>query len=524
MVLICIFLPSYNHKALNDLYGSFYVPTVSVFITGNEEDFYGYEDGILVPGMLFDKYKEDLVDSGEISVKEAEELIPKFDMDANFNHKDWVRKCSIEIVDHEGQKLFSDRIGIRISGNASRSLAQKSFVVMTGKEYGSKSRGFYIDFGKGKKEYSKLRIHSGGQDLRDTQIRDEVCSDIALRCGIDVVREEIPAMVWINSKYYGVAHIETLINEEYLANKYNLNKENVEIVNIGIKEALEVMGFDYGKEYDFSDEILRKKLEDTLDVDDFCKYIAFNVLLRNYDWPFNNFMAWHYTGNGDASNVYKDGRYRFIVSDVDVAFKNDVEDPFNMIDYGEIADDYLFIKSILDYKPYRDKFVNVLMDYVTVGLSEDYICDLVDNILAGYGEAFDFAYANTTIQDVKDYLRKHDENVASLNECMLKRRAEIYDHIYRYYNTGEGYIINIYPAKESVIKASTVKVYPESEEYSSLRSLDCQMELFVETIDGKPVKNAELLINGEKCIAEDGCFLISPEYAKNGIITVSMVE
>ena len=504
-------------------YENYQLPLATISITGDEEDFWGYDKGILVEGRLFDEYKAEQVAEGRLTEEEAEELEPNELMDANFNHKEWIKQCEVTLTDAEKNILINDRVGLRISGNASRKLCQKSFVIMSGKEYGSKNSRFYVNLGNERiNSYNKLRIHSGGQDLRETQLRDELIAKMAEAAGIEPVRETMPVMVYINNEFYGIGHLENRVDEDYLASYYGLQKENIELFAGGIADALEYLGYDSEKEYDFNDKALREQLNSIMDVDNFLKYWTFNMLTDNADWPHNNIVMWRNKGEREEGVAESDGRYRFVLSDMDVTFMaEEKSDPFDELNWGDTGDSYRFFEDILEYEPYREEFVNLIMDQLTLSFNEDMNALWLETIEEGYGEAFDFAQTVASSQIQFEYLTAHEEKTAELYDRIVSRKSRIYDYLYQYYDSGEGYLLKVTPGKDCRLQVSSMLLEPSEEEFVSLRSLGCCLELQAERLTAG---DGQLFwyVNGEKMGDISQKLVLDPASVQDGAIEVQV--
>lgn len=418
---------------------------------------------------------------------------------ANWQQTDIVNPFVVQIWDAFGKKIIDEQLGVRVAGNASREYAQKSFAIIPDKKlYKSRSNELCVDLGDGLRSYNRLKIHTGGQDIRKTQMRDQIVALMEKRCGFDVVRPSMPALVYLNGEFYGISHLEPVINESYIAAAYNLDKDKIEVVSVGIEEAIEAMGFDYDKGYDFNDEVTRKKLEEQMDVDDFLYYYAFNMLINNYDWPFNNVFMWRYTGKQKDSLEQTDGRYRFIITDVDVAFMDNASDPMAELNWGETPDFHRFISDILKYQPYRDKFVNDIMDQLSLGFSEDGLCYDIAKVSSEYGDAFRYAADKSSIPEVKDYLMHHEEAMQELIDFALGRKGRIYDYLYQYYDAGEGYRLVVESAADSTIKVSNIVIDKDAGSLETIRACNCDTRIYTE--DGT---EASWLINGQRVEASE---------------------
>lgn len=450
-------------------YENYNLPLATLSITGSDEDFWGYNEGILVPGRLWDEYKKEQIDKGVWTPEEAEQTEPTELMDANFNHKEWVKICEVALSDAGGRLIFSDRVGLRISGNASRKLCRKSFVITSGSDFGSKGSRFYVNLGNENiNSYNKLRIHTGGQDLRETQLRDELIAKMAARAGISPVRETMPIMVYINNEFYGIGHLENRLDEDYLSSYYDLPKDKIELVSGGIADIQQKLGYTMNAACDFSDENLRADLESKIDFENFMKYWVFNMVTANADWPHNNVVMWRYTGDAIEGVAESDGRYRFLLSDVDVTFMADEKsDPFDELNWGETGEAYQFMEAVLEYQPYRDYFVNLITDQITECFDEDFVAASLTNIQLGYGDAFRYALVASDEPVLTGYLLEHDNNTQELYRRIVERKGRLFDYLYQYYDSGEGYVLQVKAPQEGEINLSSIRINAQDKQTKS---------------------------------------------------------
>jgi|GEM_PF-6133264 len=514
------------------------IPIGRLYIEGDEDGFYGDENGILVGGRQLREYKEGILEKIEnhepisIDISDIDEISDISDikstelLPANYNHKEWIRNCSIRLYDAKGKEIMNDRAGIRISGNASRKLVQKSFMIIADEDlYGSKNNRFYLgtDFYQldrfNVNSYKKLRIHSNGQDLRETQLRDEIIFDIAQKCGLEPLRWQYPVLVYINNEYYGIAHIENPISEDFLASYYNLDKEKIEIIDSGIQGFAEALSYDYKNPDDFCIEDNRKAFEEKVDIDNFFSYYAFNMLINNYDWPVNNVLAWRYTGKPIEGIAESDGKYRFAVTDVDAGFMSAEDYSFSALSYGECSEYYKFMEALLRFPEYKEKFVNAVMDQLTLAYDEDFLTETVENTVYGYGDAFEYAKGMVTDPVMLGYLENHDMNLNKLVVNALARKGQVYDKLYQYYDTGEGYILRIIPPNQGCIRSGAICVNSDDEELDSLRSKGCSTYAEYESADKV---SHSYFINGQSAGKADDIIKIDSSMAIDGIVTLSV--
>lgn len=515
---IPVYLNLRNENAFTIASEGYYLPLAYMNITAAEDDLFGYEDGILVSGRLFDEYKEEQISSGKLTEEEAEALEPTELMEANFNHKEWVRKCNVLLKDEAGGIILNDRAGVRISGNASRKLCQKSLCIIADGEYGSKNDAFYLQLGDRKFDgYKKLRVHSGGQDLRKTQLKDEIMASFMNKCGMTPKREILPLLIFVNKDFYGVGHLENRMDEDFIAGSYGLSGKDIELCEGGIEDILDILGYDARKDYDFSDDELREAFEEKADVNNLMTYLAFNIAAGNTDWPQNNIVMWRYRGQSVDGIAESDGRFRFVPSDVDVVFMDDEKpDPFDQLTWGETDNYFRFIDALTSYPEYRDLFVNNIMDIMSLCFNEEYVYSEIQRIQKGYGDAFRYGADHAFSEQQREYLIHHDEQTAVLTQRIIARSQKLCDILYRKYDTGDGYTLVLKAPLKGELREGLIRLRPQEADLESLRSNSAVINVSLTGADDF----AGFMVNGDKRAAENGYIRLSGSDARDGRIVV----
>ena len=251
--------------------------------------------------------------------------------------------------------LIRQDAGLRLAGSGSRSFDPASLRLIARKsdkfdESGTKYGGagkFRADlFGTGFSDYDRLLLRNGGNDspyqarakfLRMNLLRDcvanEYCTGLAERLGVSVFAQRcVPVCVYLNGEYYGMSILKEDFDERLVSEKYGLAKDCVTVIKgkklyyqleSGAESELEswlelceyaighALGSDYSAAY--------KYVAERIDVDNAAAYLAVLLYLCNTDWPQNNAMVWRFTGAA-TDNAYSDGKWRFVIRDMDLCF------------------------------------------------------------------------------------------------------------------------------------------------------------------------------------------------------------
>ena len=205
-------------------------------------------------------------------------------------------------------------VGFRLRGNTSRSADKKSFKVD------------FNSFQGGRKFQGIEKLNLNGQHNDPTMSRAKICSDIASWMEIPTLRSN-HVELYINNEYFGLYTNTEQIDDEYVQKRFGNDNGNLykclfpaDLVHLGSDPDVykqEVFGSrNYQlktntEEDDYSDfaelvDVLNNsspsnracKLEEVFNVDQYLKYIVFDILTGNWDGPLynkNNFYLYHNT-------------------------------------------------------------------------------------------------------------------------------------------------------------------------------------------------------------------------------------
>ncbi len=326
-------------------------------ISMEKDDLFDSAKGIYVKGDIFDQALSDLLaDGGEVwGADDCRSL------DANYKQKgrEWERNTHIDYFESNGTdtecKLQQD-CGIRIQGNYSRSDYQKGFRLYARKDYGTSNFHYAFwdnekdDAGNTISKYKKITLRNGGNCAFTTKFSDAYWQSLMDDVHVDT-NSSRPCVVYINGEYWGVYVLQTDYCDNYMQNKHGVNKDDV-IIYKGDAEANHILGYklDEGElpqgvtddsyyfqemedflstHTDVADDSDYEEFAKIVDVDSALDYYALQVWINNkWDWPGKNWSMWK-TKNVDPSVPYADGKWRFLVYDVEfggISGKDDVKE------------------------------------------------------------------------------------------------------------------------------------------------------------------------------------------------------
>ncbi|WP_374689747.1 CotH kinase family protein, partial [Promineifilum sp.] len=246
---------------------------------------------------------------------------------ANWNQP-WLRPASIEVYDTAGTRLAGQDVGIEIHGNCTRSYNMKSFEIKARKVYGDNDIDYAFFAGdKPMTSYKRLILRTGGQDVRNTLLRDALSSQLLLG-RMDIDRSAYrPAVLYINGQFWGIYGLREKIDEDYVENNYGLDEE---FDFDALEEQADVLAgnadrwnafYNYVKTHDPADPAVYAYVKTQMDVEEFINYQIAEIYAANTDWPHFNIRYWRGYAPGS--------RWRWLLYDMDAGFSNTMARGYN---------------------------------------------------------------------------------------------------------------------------------------------------------------------------------------------------
>lgn len=371
------------------------LPVVSVSI--EPDDLFNYENGIYTTGKYYDEFLKTNPD-----VKPNQDWLKS----ANFTQegREWEKAVHVDFFESDGTLGFSENLGMRIQGGASRSNNQKSLKFFARSEYGCGSVNYSLipdaltSTGKVNGKYDKFILRNGANDINSVKFRDPMIQELVSDRDIET-QEGRPAIAFINGEYWGVYQLQEDYSSDYINEIYGYNKEDTVIIKCGseVEEGVDSDLQDYKdllefvRSNDMSDTANYKKLCSMVDIQSMADYYAVQIYINNqdifYDELVNNYRMWRTrTAVDDAEG---DGRWRWMLYDTE--FSSDVYGKSQMNDLdalknalNENSDSVIFAKTYRENAQFRELFLNTVMDIVNVNFSNEKVNSAIEKYNALY--------------------------------------------------------------------------------------------------------------------------------------------
>lgn len=355
------------------------LPVIS--LSTDHQNLFGEETGIYVPGIRYEQGRDD---TGNYYMRG----------DA------WEREASMEFFEPNGQREFSQHVGIRTHGGWTRRLPQKSLRVYARSEYGESRINYPVFPDQDYDFYDRLILRNSGNDFGFTMFRDAAAQRIVKHFNMDTQAYR-PAAVYINGEYWGLHNIRERFDAHYLERVYGIDRENIDYLsgrwNVeegSNQEYAALLHFIESKDLTLSGNMAH--VRKNIDLDNFLDYYTAQVYFANIDWPQNNMEFWRLKVpfREDAPPGH-DGRWRWMFFDLDQSFgfreeSDDVtpDETFDMIEWiltekSPVVNHTwpgMIFRRLLQNQGFKNSFINRIADHLNTSFQPDRMAAIVDSI------------------------------------------------------------------------------------------------------------------------------------------------
>lgn len=274
-----------------------HLPVVSILT--DPDDFFSYENGIYVLGS-----DADFLSSAKF-YPFAWHKPANFTRSENDN-----RKVHFSFFDEKGNCCFQSYVYAEISGNATRCFPQKSLRISADKNIGSKKLKY--SFFKNKFIYKTLVLRNGGNDNTKSLFRDMLMQEIMSENGL-TVSDFLPCEMYLNGEYWGIHFLQNRMDEDFIAERYNVKSKNVTIAENWKFAAGSETEINHLNKLVSNKNLSYEMIESEIDMDDFTRFLIGELFFANTDWPENNLKMFKISGKNES-------KWKFAFFDLDYGF------------------------------------------------------------------------------------------------------------------------------------------------------------------------------------------------------------
>lgn len=263
-----------------NIYQRYNMPVIS--IVTDSLHLFDYEWGIYVPGLHHD-------------------LNPVWHWDwgtGNYHQRgfEWERPASITFFEANGSLAFHQDVGIRIHGDGSRALPQKSLRIYARNLYGNNTIDYRFFPEESTDSFRRILLRNSGQDFYRTMLTDALTSRIVEPMNLEA-QSARSSVVFINSEFWGIHNIRDRIDKYFFEYCCGANPEEIDYLEFN-GDIIEGANTDYKNLLNF---IENNSLEvsnnynyvaQQIDIVNYIDYIIAKQFIAVYDWPGNNVEFW----------------------------------------------------------------------------------------------------------------------------------------------------------------------------------------------------------------------------------------
>jgi len=312
----------------------------------------------------------------------------------NYSVEGQERMVNIQLFGTDGSLKISQYCGARNHGGGGRHAPQKSLRFVARSSYDKDSFGYQLFADKTTSEFKSFLLRSGGH-RPDCFPRDDLAGQIVKNMNYEV-QHSTHVIAFVNGEYWGVQAIKDLFDENYLANKYLINKGDVAILELGssVDDGLPTDNIHYLNMRDFAvnnDMTVASNyqyIKTQMDVDNYIDYISSEIYFGNGDWPNNNIKYWRYRtiSYNPNAGINRDGRWRWMLYDLDAGFGGDcsgIYPSYNALSAaisttGGLST--LLLRALMVNPDFKNQFVNRLADLLNTEFLPSRVIGIASNL------------------------------------------------------------------------------------------------------------------------------------------------
>lgn len=341
------------------------------------------------------------------------------------------KEVFMTLFDENGEQLLSQSCGFRIYGDFSRHNDQPSFRLYARSEYDLENDFEYTLFTNLFTEENTLipetkRIiaRSSGNDNGFAYIRSELATRLSLNAGYPDTLSANPVAVYFNNTYYGSYWFVPNFDENYFRQTYGDYEGTMYLLegtvyqmtpdeNETDKTLISLME-EYNEKLAFfstADLTLEEnwsELNNYMDVENFLQYMAIHNYTDNFDILKNNYKIYRYVapeGGSYTEDSVFDGRYRFLLYDLDYAFGFNGED--NTLSTSERINNpdekNLFFVNLMKREDCRAYYIRYTLSLQNYYFSDEYAGPILDEMHTSREIALSYAFQTTNLLDDNNY-------------------------------------------------------------------------------------------------------------------------
>ena len=259
---------------------------------------------------------------------------------------------SISILDTDGAEILQDRVKVHVSGGFSRIWAQLKNLHI---QLHTPAPGL-LDGVPGKDSIEAFVLRGSGNAAPFPALhQDAFLNDYLYDQGLGS-QLNVPVALFLQGEYWGTYTVRESKNSDFFFRHFGVDAADLLCLEITVDtpDDRALMGELFGRwvnSLEEDDPRLLQKAEAYIDVDEYIRYVIAHMYINNVDGLYTggNLILWR-SQTVHSGNENTDGRWRFLLNDLDYSLKDVEIDPFADLlqsDYSALLDDDPFVETKL---------------------------------------------------------------------------------------------------------------------------------------------------------------------------------
>lgn len=358
----------------------FSLPVVSLSISENV--LFDYTDGIYIPGVDFDQWRED---NPGLEPEGQEDL-------ANYYRRgqEWEREANMTYFVN-GTQVINQNVGLRLHGGSSRDWQNKSFNVYSRAEYGDETMD-YAFFPDQPTDFERLILRNSGADFYETLFRDALNMRLLKQSKV-IAKGYQPTVTFINGEYWGILSFSDKFDDNYFKRVFDIDGvdvlESEAVIEEGDADDYNAM-IEYIETHPLSVQANYDYILTQLDYENFADYFIHNIYFDNIDWPGNNIVFWRARVDAPAAAYPNDGRWRWLAHDMDATFGTNSESTghnslaaataLNGPEWPNPEWSTFLLRKMLENPDFKTYFINRFADKINTSYSTAFVTSTMEEM------------------------------------------------------------------------------------------------------------------------------------------------
>lgn len=314
----------------------------------------------------------------------------------NYSNDTVEKKAYIEFFETTGVLSFGQFANLKNHGNGGRHAPQKSLQLKSVSAYGLGYFNNKIFENSNVIKHDRLLLRTNGH-RPDCMPRDDIGLDF-FKTISNITQSNRHCVVLINGEYWGIQTLKEMLDNNYFYRKYNIPKANCVVLqqagSLGEGTPGDEIPYtnllSYLSANSLSVQANYNYVNQQMDIENFTDFECAEIFIGNGDWPNNNVKFWRYKRafNDLSLNNHLDGRWRWMIYDLDAAFGGDCSGIYPSSNTLIRAVDPVYnsytrpLLSLLNNPQYKINFINRYADLLNSNFLKSELVKSINKINA----------------------------------------------------------------------------------------------------------------------------------------------